>query len=95
MKTERYRKDGEQRADEPHDRTHRKIDVSCNDHQQHPDGHDHDIRVLQHQIGEVGGPKQDAVGGNLEKHHDGDERQQNAVLAHMSAQIAERSGADA
>ena len=50
--------------------------------------HDHDIAVLQHQVGQVERLQQDAVGHDLEKSHDHDQGQQHAVFAHVVLQEA-------
>ena len=77
---------GRQRTDESADRTHRQVDMSGDDHQQHAQRHDDDVAVLQHQVGQVQRLHQGAVGHDLEEHHDRDQRQQQPVLAQVATQ---------
>jgi hypothetical protein len=77
-----------ERADEADDRADRQVDVPGDDHEQHAQRHDDDVAVLQHQICQVERLQQRAVGQELEKSHDDDERHQHAVLAHVALQKA-------
>src|SRR5690242_2047296 len=51
--------------------------------EQHAERHDHDVAVLQHQIGEIERLQQRAVGHDLEEQHDRKQRQQHAVIAQI------------
>src|SRR5262249_35347392 len=53
------------------------------DHEQHAERHDHDVAVLQHQIGEIERLQQRAVGDELEEQHDHEQREQHAVVAQV------------
>ena len=69
------------RADEAGDRADRQVDVARHDDQQHAQRHDDDVAVLQDQVGHVDRLEQRAVGGELEEHHDGQQRQQQRIVA--------------
>jgi hypothetical protein len=75
-----HRGDG---ADEARDRADRQVDMAGDDDQQHAERHDHDVAVLQHQIGQVQRLQQRAVGHDLEEQHDRKQRQQHAVVAQI------------
>ena len=60
--------------------------MAGDDDQQHAERHDDDVAVLQHQIGQVDRLEQHAVGGELEEHHDDDQRQHQAVVAEIAGQ---------
>jgi hypothetical protein len=75
---------GGQTTDEADDGAHREVDVPGYDDEQHAERHDDDIAVLQHEVGEVQGPQQSAVGHHLEEQHDDQQRQQHAVVAEMA-----------
>ncbi len=83
--------DGGKRADEAHHRADRQVDMAGDDDEQHAERHDDDVAVLQEQVGDVDRPQQRAVGHDLEERHDGDQREQQPVLAHVLDEI----GADA
>jgi hypothetical protein len=74
------------RAGERGDGPDRQVDVPRDDDDHHADRQDQDRGVLGEQVGEVQGPQQDAVGGDLEEHHDGHQRDDHAVLADVAPQ---------
>src|SRR5580692_1002121 len=57
--------------------------MAGHDDEQHAERHDHDIAVLQHQIGEVERLQQRAIGHELEEQHDREQREQHAVIAEV------------
>ena len=57
-------------ADEADDRPDRQVDVEGDDDQQHAEGHDDHVAVLQDQVGQVQRLQQRAVGHDLEEGHD-------------------------
>jgi hypothetical protein len=61
-----YDHDAGNRADETGDRSDGQIDVACDDHHHHADGEDEDVAVLDHQVGDVLGLQQNAVGQSRE-----------------------------
>ncbi|MNL06275.1 hypothetical protein D3C87_1269080 [compost metagenome] len=71
---------GGQRADHADHRTDREVDVAADDHHQHAQRHDHDVAVLQQQVGQVEWLHQRPAGGHLEEHHDDDQRGQKTVF---------------
>ncbi len=57
------------------------------DDEKHPQCHDDDIAVLQHQIGEVQRLHQHAARHDLEKYHDRDQREQHAGFTQIVLEI--------
>jgi hypothetical protein len=70
-------------ADEACDRADRQVDMAGDDDEQHAERHDHDVAVLQHQIGQIERLQQRAVGHELEEQHDDEQRHQHAVAAQI------------
>ena len=67
-------------ADKSRYRTHRKVDVSGNDHQEHAESHDDDIAVLQHEVGQVDRLEENAARCVLEEEHDEDQGEHQAIF---------------
>jgi len=70
-------------TDEARDRADRQVDMTRDDHEQHAERHDHDVAVLQHEIGQVQRLQQRAVRHELEEQHDDEQRHQHAVAAQI------------
>jgi hypothetical protein len=84
-----YDHDAGNRADETGDRSDGQIDVACDDHHHHADGEDEDVAVLDHQVGDVLGLQQNAVGQDLEQQDDQDQGDKDANLAEAACQEAQ------
>ena len=68
-------------ADEADDRPDRQVDVEADDDQQHAEGHDDHVAVLQDQVGQVQRRERNAAGDEVEEPHDDQQRQQQTVVA--------------
>ncbi len=81
---------GGQRADEAGDRADAEIDMARHDDQQHAQRHDDDEAVLLDQIAQVDRLEQRSGSGELEEDHDGDQRQDQAIVAQIVDQRRDR-----
>ena len=68
-------------ADEADDRPDRQVDVEGDDDQQHAEGHDDHVAVLQDQVRQVQRRERNAAGEEVEERHDHQQRQQQTVVA--------------
>ena len=62
--------------------------MAGHDDQQHAQRHHDDIAVLQDDVGQVDRLEQHAIGKILEEQHDQDQRQQQAIVAHIGLERA-------
>jgi hypothetical protein len=65
--------------------------VTGDDHHHHADGQDQDVAVLDDQVRDVDRRERDAVGRDLEEQHDHDQRDEEADLAELPAEVRDRT----
>ena len=81
--------DARARADEGRDRADRQVDVAGDDDHHHADREDEDVPVLHDEVGDVLRAQDDAVREEREQRDDGDQRDEDAVLAEVGQHVAD------